>query len=436
MSDARDEAARRPFGRVRGERTEVTDPVDRGTKSEEKALARPTILMCEPQWAGRMHATFNAALLESARVAFPGWAVAFAADRTHVGAVREALPPGSPLHEHLRTLEIPVAQAPGWSRRLQADPIWQLRRLVPALRPRIVILASVTAVQVAIAKLAFGTLRPGTRLLAFLHENAIEALEGDARAGALDPGKLRARWNRSSWPRDMVLAVFGDRVLREVRQCLPEGTGERIVSIRPPCLPDPLPTEEELRARWSARQIALVGNTYKGRLEEFLHVARAVRERSPDVRFVLAGGLRDSSSPLAREARCLFGDGADAEMLPREVFRRIVRGATFGVVHLEPSAYRARVSAGTLDTFAACLPSAIRSIPFNDSCVETEALPAVLYRNVSGLEDALNGFLERTTFEEYRRTVEGIAKGRQVFSPEAVGVELRSVLSRSFEDRD
>src|SRR5262249_18984420 len=99
------------------------------------ACQTESVILCEPQCWGFEHSTFNAALLQTAFIAYPDAELVFMGEAEHLAAAREVLArAGCPAHERIRWQEIriPPRTLTGW-RRLRSEVAW-CRQVLKAVR--------------------------------------------------------------------------------------------------------------------------------------------------------------------------------------------------------------------------------------------------------------------------------------------------------------
>ncbi|MCL4808968.1 MAG: hypothetical protein KJ062_14465 [Thermoanaerobaculia bacterium] len=384
------------------------------------------VAVCEPQHRGPVHAPFNAAMLESLRLALPAWRVTFLADPSHLDAVAGILREAGRRTDGLVPLGSPLGERETWGRADHVRPIRALARFVRRHRAGLAIVTSFTAYQLAAARL----LLPGRcGLLAVSHDSVADFAGGGRTGPAAVVDALRSAALRSRGFGRTVVCVLGRQALDEARRNLPDA-GLPFAAIRHPYLFAAPPGEEEITRRLREPVFVLVGNTLKGKLEELVAAIGAVRARDARVRFVLAGSLWTGNPALDALGADAVEPGTSTDMLDWPDFVRRIRSASFGVVHLDPATYRARASGAVLDTFSACLPSFLRSVPFVDSCCDGDGIPATRYESREDLQRRITDAVTSFPPAAYAEQVRDIAERRVVFSPENVALEIRALVAR------
>ena len=251
----------------------------------QESGASPGIVICEPQCAGFEHAVPNAALLQTAREAFPAHSLYFAAESEHLAAVRSSGDNISPPFS-----EVPIA-IPSTTVGIIARAMGEQRTIRAALRDAkgvnagLLLFASISLPGLWALHAHLRTMRRRPVVLAVVH-GMLAALERPPRSIPTRCAGLRQalRW---PLPTGMRLISLGDSIHAHIAETAPSAARHFL----PLDLPYTWAQKEGVKsAPETPPCFGYIGvaNRFKG-FDRFVRVARAARERGVEARFLLAG---------------------------------------------------------------------------------------------------------------------------------------------------
>lgn len=377
----------------------------------------PLLRVVEPQLQGIFHAPFNAALLHAVVLAHPQTEIVFHAAASHIEVVRQIL------SEHAAVAAHRVQWEP--CERLGGAGLWQrawsarqhLRELLAMRSP--LLFCSISRLQLLLLQRAMG---PVDQVRCVLHGD-LDSVEQP----------IREPFPQSLFALRRVLAQQRPEGLRylllssSIRQHLPAALRAAMEPVGVLDHPYHFPLRNAAPRAPKPLVFCIFGNT--GDAHAIEHVARAVHRQRPEVRFRLAGFLRDEAT-AARVADVL--ENATATPLSREHFCAAAEAATHALWLAEPEGFRLRASGTFFDALAFLRPILYTANPYLDGyhleeagvgqrCASLEAVIAAIVQRADRVR-------EPETAAEYAHTVERMRAFRERFTPESVALTLPAVL--------
>jgi len=378
--------------------------------------------VCEPLCRGFEHATFNAALLHTVVLAFPGASVEFRAEREHLGYVRQHLESawaGSPAGVRWSEVPVPARHLHGWQR-LPAEWRFVASTLRAAIRPvRAVIFCSVTPTLLLALKVQL-LARPVGPTLAVFH-NVLAALE---------TGKPRRPWNwvlalqhalRLPHPAGLIQVVLGRSLYTRLEEIWPV-VGHEWGWIDIPYHWDS-PAPAPATAPPSVVRFGYFGVGSKG-FDTFHSLARrvALTAVGQASEFVLVGFL-DRAGDVERYAGGVAGVGS--EPLTREEFRRRASKLTYAVWTADPRHYALVASASFLDAISFGKPGIYLRNRYVEHYFDEMGDIGYLCDTVEEMAAVMQSILQEFPTERYRQQIANIYRCRSRFEPPTLAPRLR-----------
>lgn len=397
---------------------------------------RPVVVV-EPQFKGAVHASFNAGLLLTAHLAFPQAPIVFLGDRDQVRWVRDAL--GHLAPDAAPEVEWGVIQVPGALRRLGrirrtlAEVGGFLRALGRARRrhARLVLFCSLPRIGAVTLVLFARRICPRTVVLAVVHDvGGLLPSVSDLRTAA---ARLYHRVLRLAPPANLRLVAPTALAHRELAAVDPA-----LARLFTP-LPLPYPwrrceSPADLRPRaGGALRFGLIGAGSPDRLEPFCRVARDLKRRFPEARFVLVGHLTEAARDLGEQIAIL--DDAPEEPLPLDRLARSIDALDYAVWIGTSETYRWRLSASFLDALSHVKPSLALETPYSSFMFETMGDIGYLCADPDDLTATAERLLEDFPRERYARQCANIAERRSSLAPTTVAAILRNATLGLAADR-
>lgn len=377
-----------------------------------------TVLVVEAEFEGYTHATFNSFFLEAVHYAFPECTVIFAAEPRHLDEVQRALflrgIDDKPL-VHCRVLATGRREGP--SREQEFRIAKEVASLARSTGADLMLITSATWTQLLRLSLAgwTGALPP---TIVALHSHA-DYFESRGLRGRLTAALRRTALDRVSPICGLVvfsaharLAAEGVLRLRRVP----------VVQVDPPYGPGVRRVVGATRTRGAGPTLGWLGRSSKGDVSSFAGVARRVKQRHPDARFLLVGSY---SGEVSETDLCAFSVRPSQSMLNTEQYCSMLSELTHGVLWARGSDYQNRISAAFLDAIVNAIPGIYLSSPFLEEffrrfgecgvlCASEEEMEAAIVRACRGEDEPL--------YPVWKQNME---RARTALAPSAVGAELR-----------
>lgn len=370
------------------------------------------VLVCEPQFRGSTHATFNAGLLAAAAYAFPGAPLGFAAHPSHQPWVRRALPPGEPAAARAIELpELPSLRRVGRRRRTAAEVRVWLGVLARARRERaqLLLFTSTTKLGALFLKLACRAGSPP--VLAVVHQLfELEAPAGGRRTPSL------ASVLALPQPRRLAFVAPSSATIEALARRRPR-LARHFVALEPPYF---WQRDEVAEPSGGGVGFALFGTAGAARLAPFLDLARRVGPAA-GARFRVVGHVPEAVA-LSAEDAALLGRPA-RRPLPLDELARIATAVDFAV-WLGGEDYELRLSASFLDALSWLRPLVALRTPFAEHYFHQLGDIGVLCADHEAMGAVVAGLAAHLPAERHRAWGERMRVARQRFEPAAVASSL------------
>ena len=374
------------------------------------------ILVCEPQCEGYEHVEFNAALLASARHAFPE-PVQFLAEPGHLGLVSQRAGAARVDGVAYRPLRVPPRHQRG-PRRLLAEARLCLEVLAAARarKARAVIFSSTTTASLFCLKLLAV---PGAPPCAGIPHAVLDTLDGH------DEGWF-PRVLRMSEPGRLRYLLLSPSIEREVLAVAPRLEGATAAVEHPYLFARPAP---HLPAGPAVRFGSIgVGLREKG-LAQVVALARDVLDaRQGKASFVHIGPVREAD--LAEAARDVIAFPCSNGFLAREAFEREIAALDYAVFLYPKDSYRFSVSGAFLDAISLLKPVIALRNPYFEHCFEVMGDIGYLCDTLDEVHQRTREICARFPKSHYLAQREQIRKGREAMAPASVAQGLRAAFER------
>jgi hypothetical protein len=371
-------------------------------------------ILVEPVCYGLEHVPTNTAMLASATHAWPG-RVAFMGERTHVAAVRSAVPV---LTADVAWFELDIPARRGLSRARRLASEWmtfsRVAREATRARANRVVVTAASYEGVHIARLVWGALRVPIPLVVVIHGVLSRQLASRA-----------TRWvMEQPWPRKVQFVVLGDDILQAAARIAPGLTRTTGSIEHPYCFDDVV--DASLFSGPLRFGFLGLASRHKG-YPEFVAIAEHTRRVTPQAEFHLVGGLGPDCANVVTTAVKTHATGD--QLLDRTTYARLATACQYLVYPFRVDAYTLTSSASFLDTLKFVRPVlALNGPPFVEHfrrfgdigylCDDLKHLQATI-------GDLASKPLDR---DRYAAQQAALVAARRVFSPEAVGEQLAGLV--------
>lgn len=403
--------------------------------SEAGSNPRPAVLIAEPQLKGPAHTTVNAALIEAARLAFPGTQPTFLGPKKHLRWVERALettPGRSAEGVDWRSLpDVPSLAKVGRHSHLIAElGVW--RRILGESRrlaPEALLICSVTRTGILLLKLLGFLLPRSTPIFIVVHQlnELFGESVGSPRAKQL--ATLLTLPDRS----DLRFLAPAEPVYQALCASFPR------IAARFSWIDLPYFWQEDAPAPLPASPQELVfgffGVGRPGRIEPFCRLAGEIRRQHPRARFVLVGHLDRQRPDL--DAWQTVVEGLSPEPLPLEELCRRARQVHYAVWTSPDEDYRMTFSASFLDALSFIKPCIFLENPFITHYQETMGDFGHCCHDLEEMTEVVTALVEVEGAVPDRYTVQchAILAERHRWAPESAAALLRRALKQEMSCR-
>jgi hypothetical protein len=389
------------------------------------------IILCEPQCWGFEHASFNAAFLETARLAGPQAKLVFMGEGSHLSAVRCELVRngrGSEAEQvEWQEIEIPPRELGGWPR-IMAERLWCARALAAASAPDTVrlILCSLTPTGLLWLKGMLLTRRKPLTVLAIIH-GVLASVEEPQPRGLLRWATSLLQVLRVPHPKQLTYLALGP----SVRSCL----ADVLPRVAPVFEPVDLPyfmshsVPETFHRRVPVRFGFLgVGRLREKGFDKFVNLAHEVAQTSSLAasEFTLVGFLENKTEWPAGMAG-MVRDISYAPLTPDDYCARASQ-LTYAVGLAEPRHYRLAASASFLDALRYGKPCIYLRNCYVEHYFDRIGDIGYLCDSYEEARDLVFSILREFPESRYQQQCENIRRGRLLFEPESVTSRLSDIL--------
>ena len=376
----------------------------------------------EPVCHGPEHAPFNAALIATVIEAFPGQAVTFCGEASHVAAVRWIL---SDAGAGVRWMPIVIAPRVCESTRVRFGYEWRtVARVLDEVHragSTLLIACACTTPGLAALKLQLAFSRRRERAVV-IHHSAIASMIASRSTRAL------IAYGNGDRIRHVVL---GETIRRAIAERCPEL--ERCVfSMRHPYLfPAATPSTRLLTDGVRFGFLGLASQD-KG-FDAFCRLAARVtgeRRNGNDTHFELVGRLAAEYRDALPEGGSEVDIVERGAPLPRETYEQRVDALTYAVLPYARAHYALTSSGAILDAFVHIKPCIVLRNPLFEEYFAAMGDIGYLCSNEEEMFDVVRAIGVHMPTERYADQCRNIFRGRRIFSPPRVAEELRSIVGR------
>jgi hypothetical protein len=385
------------------------------------------ILLVEPQCRGDEHVEVNAALLLTARHAFPDQAMTFLAEESHLAAVRLRLSaePGF----QFGTIRIPPRTL-SEPRRLRRDAALVRQFLDYCRKERVSDLFLCSATSATIYALKWYALfAAGPRTTVVLHRN----LASLASAGSCRPWHypFQVRFALGCpGGRNLRYLVYGDFIRERAGRLMPRLL-PRLMAIDHPYL---FPAAGATPSQAASVRFGFLGTArFDKGADLFFRLARKIAPAPPSTagaglspaRFLVVGHLWDQGLKeiIPAGVEVASKDGA---MVSRREYEELASSLDYAVFCGQAEPYNYFASGALLDAFAFCKPLISLRTPMTEYCFQQMGDIGYLCDSYQEMVGVVRSLLQAPRPGRYRSQCDNIRENRAIFSPELVATRLRA----------
>jgi hypothetical protein len=383
-----------------------------------------SIILCEPQCQGFEHAPFNAALIRTVQFAYPDQRILFFGEKGHVEHVRAAIAQTEASDEvDWQEWEL---EANGCGGRLRI--ISELKKchavltIARKLSAQLVVFCSETSSSLLALKLLLKSQRLHIPVLAILHGMLASLLSKRSPrpwSWLLD---LRTALTLPH-PQCLRLVVLGDSIHEEIVG-MGYGNKSRWASIDHPYLWPDATSATSNDSYVGHVRFGFFGTT-QGRFSMFCRLAEEVTKEYENANFTLVGFANSTIPHIASQTI----HGVGRAPLSSEEYQQRATSLTYAVWTGNPKDYRLTASASFLDALAYGKPGLYLRNPFVERYFNDMGDIGYLCDDYAALLNTTRALLQNLPRERYKRQVDNILSGREVFDPAVVSRRLRAVVS-------
>jgi hypothetical protein len=391
------------------------------------ACQTESIVLCEPQCWGFEHSAFNAALLQTALIAYPDAEFVFMGEAEHLAGVRELLArQGCSAHETVRWQEIriPPRTLTGW-RRLRSEVAWcrQVLKAVRSAQVELLLICSIAETGLLVLKSMLQTHRIPVPVIATLH----------GILASVEHPQPRRPWNwathlrqalRLPHPRQLTYLALSDSIRAGVAEAMPRAAFHFRTIDAPYFMPGVTNASKpdgvirfghfgvarnyEKNFGLFARLAEEVGRYFDQSLAQFL----AVGSLDPDVTSPGTPVMGLSRTPLSAEE-----------------YAQRAQSVTYAVGLADPSHYRLVASASFLDALSHVKPGIYFRNPYLEYYFRKMGDIGYLCDSYEEVHDVVFSVIRNFPEARYRQQCEKIQSGRRIFEPEVIAPQLRAIVT-------
>lgn len=387
--------------------------------------APSTILMIEPLCRGNEHAQVNAALITSARQAFPADRVEFWASDSHISEVRNIV--------RVRSGEGRAIPADTWRpiapiERSQSLPLrvaksaWLFRAAIgraASLNARCCVFTAFDEVLLLGSRMPPKSTQYDRPVLAVFH-SALAAL-------ALPTARLpwRRMWALRTLieqprPSNVRIIVLGSSILKEALAIAPNVRSLRAMEHPYLWHSDAIPSPPRRPVHFGS-----FGGTWKGGVDALLSLQQQVRAAAPSTQFSIIGrvGSLDAAEEL-RQAGC---DAPSHRLTSREFSARAM-SVDYAIWLADPELYRFTASGSFLDSLSYVKPGLFLRNPYIETCFQKLGDIGYLCDSIQQLSAIACALASNPPVDRFVGQCRNIINGRHIFDPASVAIDFRAIV--------
>jgi hypothetical protein len=386
------------------------------------------LILCEPQCVGFEHAAFNAALLATAREAFPDDDIVFVCEASHRREIenvfREAQ--ASPVRVAWREAQIPTAQTRGL-RRLPAERAF-IRNVLAQARStpyaRGIVFCSATEATI----FALGQnlkKNPAPCGVSVVLHGVLRSLEEPRWRKPWRWGFSLRQALRFSRSQKINYIALGEVIRAHAVRAEPFLKGS-LRAMNMPRLWNPIiETERDV----SRVRFGFFGSTAKG-FAPFYEMAQTMKTRNLNTDFSLVGFL--NGRDLQRDYNENIVEGLSRAPLSQQEYSRRAVAVDYAVWPGNPAPYRLTASASFLDALDYLKPIIYLANPYVDFYGQKMGDIGYRCETLEELRATIAAIAREFPVLRYEQQRAAMKAGRTLFDPSAVAPALQAILSNDF----
>jgi hypothetical protein len=387
-----------------------------------------TIILCEPQFRGFEHATFNAALVASVLRAWPEIEVTFMSEGEHAGQVRGILSEamaGASDHVHWHGLRnVPRSASHKCRIGLEASCCTNALRLAKRTGARALVFCSLTNTLLLVLRTMIGMLGVKNPVLAIPHD-ILNTLTDKLPGAPCRRLVSLQRLLRGKLPVNLRLIALGDFIYRNI-ESLDENMARHFSAVNPPFIwaeSSPPQSAPDMPLRFGYFGVSSRG------FDQFVDLAREVHAERPSAcEFIMVGFLNRPEDEGLLEAAGDAVKGISRTPLSRAEYAERGRALTYAVWMAPPELYRFRTSTAFLDGMSFLKPGVYLANDCLEHYVHDMGDVGYLCKDRKEMKETILSFIDSFPADRYVRQCERIHQRREMFSPAVVGEALKKVV--------
>lgn len=380
------------------------------------------IVMFEPQCWGFEHSTFNAAFLQTIRLAYPNANIVFCGEKDHLSQVQAVLFHNGCRIDNVEWKEILIFRRnePKW-KRLRNDSSWCSAAIKTAqcANAELLVICSINNTGIFALKSLMHIRRFQIPTLAVVHGSLADLLVNRSwrpwsMSNALafpPPGSLR-------------LVALGESIYQEVLRIQPSHKSQWIVMDHPYLWP--ALSSRQKHSKKDNPRFGFLGsaNTGKG-FDLFCNLADKIGPEYPNAEFILAGFYYGFN---ANSHSSRYVQGVSDKPLSASEFQKRVGGLTYTVWLAQSDHYRLTASATFLDSMAYLKPGIYLRNYYIQHYFDKMGDIGYLCDSFEEIVSTVRSILRDFPDGRYTSQVTNLLAGRNIFGSDRISGDLRLMI--------
>ncbi len=379
------------------------------------------IIVCEPQCWGFEHVPFNAALLWTVLLAYPGTPIIFWGEAEHLSRVKKLLTDLAPTELARITwqkIPLPPRNSGGWPR-LWHELTW-IRSLLQILpTAQWVLLCSVTNTAILELKILLTGQKTAVPIIAIPHSILSSLLAPQPIKPWTWLLNLRQLF-RLPQPPSLKYLALGDSIYHHLTQAYPYLAPQFVVLDHPYLWSQqnvtPLREDSSAIVRFGYFGVGAKG------FDKFAQLAHIIKPKYPQAEFTLVGFLNKAHqfSPYVM--------GLTSTPLSDEEYQQRAMTITYSIWLADAAHYRLAASASFLDTLSYLKPGIYLRNAYVEHYAQSMGDIGYLCADEASMITVIESIMEQFPTARYQQQCQNILHGRTIFEPITLAPKLRAII--------